>query len=214
MEDVANTIRIRLEHARQAYGFRIVQKSKSPFMWALFYVGLMPLWQPGFMTTYTTTIGATMWTPLPPEQFGENGVADLALLNHELKHIEDSRTILGPPWLSSIVYVVGYLFPQVLAPLSFLGLVWWPFWLFGLALLPWPAPFRVWVEVRGYEATLSTHLEEGEDEQSLRDRYRPFLLNQFTGWPYYRMALPWAWPNIWKKFELIFWEKAARRGRS
>lgn len=102
-----------------------------------------------FMTTYTTTIGETIYLPTyakdcPQEQLD-------AILAHEYIHVLDYKK-------EKLLFMLKYLFPQILFPLALLIL---PFsWVASLICavlfaLPLPAPWRTQYEIRGYKMTLA-----------------------------------------------------------
>lgn len=191
--DVAAAIASRmLWAANNIPGFVIIDKARSPLMKVLFYVSGMFLWNRRFMTDFTTTIGARMYTTQPIR-----GVNGLALLNHELVHMQDARRLTRP------VFFAAYLFPQVLA-LGAFGAFWNRWWLLALlALLPWPAPFRVWAERRGYAATFHTLLV-WEAPLRIADVLK-HMHKVFCGPSYYWMA--WRWEPL----RAFFWDKLVNR---
>lgn len=107
-------------------------------------------------------------------------------LAHEYVHCCDFRD-------RPFRYIFGYGFPQILAPLAFvglIGLIWTPWAWLSLALLltliPFPSPGRVRDEARGYAMTrLCYQLQFGKelDVEAFKD--------QFVGWSYYRMSWNW-----------------------
>jgi hypothetical protein len=153
--EVADLTRRQIAKARKEVGLRIVYKRDSKLMKILFEVSLMRLWNPEFMTRYTTTIGSTMYLSRPVTSFGTGMIADLVLLNHEVQHIRDSKRWGG------FVWGFLYLFPQSLAPLAFLGFIEPAFFAWALCVAPWPAPFRVWAEARAYGVSLATRKKMG-----------------------------------------------------
>ncbi len=149
---------------------KIRYKDQSSFMRFLGIV-LYPM-NRHFMTHYTSTIGNTVY--FPSEKYvQEDEVNALRVLAHELVHVLDSQD-KGKIWFS-----LGYLFPQILGVVGLAGFVEpWAF-LFFLALLPWPAPFRFHWEARAYTISwLSRYPRPAPVEVYFR---------YFTGWDYYRM---------------------------
>jgi hypothetical protein len=191
MTIVAQTRAI-LARAGDELGLRLVDKRNSKLMRTLYVVTLMRFWNPRFMTSYTTTIGRTMYIPKDPLSFGSEGIHDLALLNHELQHIKDSMT-QGRVW-----WAVLYLSPQIFS-LCALGGFWFrPALCFLFCLLPWPSPFRVWAESRGYAISLATYARAGFEVGALQyEGHR----SKFTGWAYYRMA--WRWTPVRENLERL-----------
>lgn len=181
--EVREEFKRRLEWAR-VKRIKLVEKRTSRFMKLIFVVSFMWIWNRRFMTDFTTTIGSTIYKPHLNTFKGTP--YDLALLNHEAKHVLDSRK-----WW--IFWGPLYLFPQCLALLAPLGLLWWPLWGFAIFLGPWPAPFRVWAETRGYGQTLATYDFVGIEAHS------EHLKENFVGWAYWKMA--WRWKPVKKKLE-------------
>lgn len=181
-----------LARAGDELGLRLVDKRSSKLMNVLYAVTLMRFWNPRFMTSYTTTIGRTMYIPKDPLAFGSEGIHDLALLNHELQHIKDSMAH-GRFWWS-----VFYLSPQIFS-LGALGAFWFrPALCCLVFLLPWPSPFRVWAESRGYAISLATYTRAGFEVGALQyEGHR----SKFTGWAYYRMA--WRWAPVRARLEKL-----------
>ena len=187
-EGIQEDIQRALRAAREEFGgFKVVRKRSSAFMWFLYGISGMWVWNRKFMTHYVTTISGTIYTPWG---LGEHAVSDLALISHETQHERDARQI-GPLWYPA------YLFPQCLALLALgaLGAFWTPWaWLSLIALLalgPWPAPFRVWAELRGYDESLRILLRH----RAINERVaKDWLHGVFCGWGYFRMA--WRWQPI------------------
>ena len=80
--------------------FRLVAKEQSKFMELLFKFTLMRLWCPRFLTSFTTTIGHTIY--MPTYLVGTNSGA--TVLRHERVHLRDSRGFFKSIW-----YVLTYL---------------------------------------------------------------------------------------------------------
>lgn len=161
--------------------FKLQAKNGSFFMWLIYIVSFMFLWNRRFMTGYITTIGTTVYVPGSVKNFGA-AHGDVVVLKHEIQHMLDSLEH------GVVLWSLKYLFPQVLAPLCLLGLAWWPLWFIALALLPWPAPWRVLAEVRGYAVTAYEWKKLGApDDVEWYNRFKKY----FTGWEYYKMA--WRW---------------------
>lgn len=129
--------------------FNIKFKDESRFMK---FIGILLFFNKNFMTNYITTIGNTIYFPTQKTIEDDLTLNKLKVLSHELRHIHDSS-----PWYKAIFYNIGYLFPQILAPfmLLFCIMYWWlGLSLFVIMLLPWPAPFRKMIEIRGYSIDL------------------------------------------------------------
>lgn len=102
---------------------------------------------PGFMTSFITTIGDTIYWP--SREFVQNNPQSVSeVFIHECTHIYDEKRV------GSVPFKLGYLFPQILA-LPMLLLLFVLTWkivlpLVILCLLPLPAPFRAYFERRAY----------------------------------------------------------------
>ncbi len=112
-------------------------------------IGYLLFFNKRFMTSYTTTIGSSIY--FSNQIFvRSHPIAATIILLHELVHIYDAKKI------SSFLFSLLYLSPQILAvlslPLYFL-IGWWSL-LFLLLLLPLPAFFRMHFERRAYIASL------------------------------------------------------------
>ena len=117
---------------------------------------------PEFLESYTTTIGSTIY--FPSEEFlSEQPETAKSVLAHEVVHLLDQKRLTKP------VFMLAYLFPQVLALGVFLfpWLDWWAlgFLVFGL---PIPSYTRLYFEARAYAISLHT----------LPNRIRKSALNQ------------------------------------
>lgn len=169
--------------------FEVKFKNESTFMKILSY---LLFFNKSFMTSFTTTIGSTVYFP-DENKFINNTNYSTIILSHEFVHAHDAKKVSKP------LFSIAYLFPQILAPfmLFFAFISWWlAIPLFLLFLSPIPAPFRMYFELRGYTMSMFMHnllLEEkGVDESgrletlnSLAERYN----KQFISFDYYLM-----WP--------------------
>jgi hypothetical protein len=166
--------------------FRVVNKA-DVWWWKLLYlVSFARWWQPTMLTRVWTTIGFTVYRPHDPDSIGELS-NDFVTLWHERQHMLDLLLLqrrVGR-FLGSLLWFGGYAFPQVLA-LGAVGAFWTPWaWLCLAALAPWPAPFRVWVEKRGYAATLYAWGLQG---MLIGDVAVISMVKRvFYGWTYYKM---------------------------
>jgi len=167
---------------REIPNFIILRKDQSRFHKIVAI--LFKFFCPNYLTHYTTTIYPRVYLPskllLP-----ENSNTRFRALAHEWVHLYDRRQE-GP------LFNFRYLFPQSLLLLFWsiaLCVVFWPiaFWVFiglGVAcLLPWPAPFRLSYELRGY--LMSWALDAWETKQvdwGVKDQ----IVTQLTGWAYYK----------------------------
>lgn len=127
---------------------QVKYKDQSSFMKIL---GALLFFNPGFMTSYATTIGSTIY--FPTANFVKlRPVSSTIVFLHELVHVHDEKKISKP------LFGFLYLFPQILAllclPLMFL--VTWKIMLplAFLFALPLPAFFRMQFERKAYLASL------------------------------------------------------------
>ncbi len=169
--------------------FEVKYKDKSTFMKILGYI---LFFNKAFMTSFTTTVGSTVYFPSEAglEKRGNGAMSTLA---HEYQHVKDADSVTG------VVFGFAYLIPQILAPLMLLfGFInWWlAIGLFVLFLAPIPAPLRMYYELRGYKMSLfMTNLfltENGvrEEDRLLALKEQAKRHNkQFTSFNYYLM-----WP--------------------
>jgi hypothetical protein len=156
-------------------------KDESAFMRLC---GKLAFFTPEFMSSITTTMGATVYFPSRAWVEEDYGRA-WRVLCHELVHVEDYRALGKNGWL----FGVGYAMPQGLAVLALLGIPfhsWW-FLLFLLLLAPLPAPWRKAAEMRGYAMTMAVRYWTfgGGIPKELKDH----IVQNFVGPKYYFM-----WP--------------------
>lgn len=161
------------EELQQIAPFKIRYKDES---WEMQLLNVLVLWFcPNFLTQFTTVIGNTIYFP-SRSYIRWNPDGAMRTLAHEFVHILDMDR------LSPGVFMMGYLFPQILA----LGVFTFPFtgyWalLFLLFLFPIPAPFRFYAEARGYAMDVLT---AGYGQ---KERIMDHAVAHFTGWNYYKM---------------------------
>ena len=168
-------------------GFSIKYKNTS---WFMKFLGIFVwLFNRRFMTDYVTTLKWTVY--FPSEEFiAKNPDVTTSILLHEFVHLWDRRQ-------KGTAFSLLYMLPQagsILLLLVLLAIGWFfPWWgnlilglLAILCLLPWPAPWRMRWEIRGYTMTLAYAYWVRHDNM---DDYDKFIKKQFTGWDYYRM-----WP--------------------
>ena len=163
-------------------GFKIKFKDESTLMKV---VGKVLFFNKSFMTSYTTTIGKTVYFP-SRVKFEKNPGAYFYTLAHEYVHVMD---YVAHP----VRFTLGYAFPQFLAAFSLLSLLafinpYFLLFLFALAFAaPIPAPYRTWAELRGYGMSLLVRSWDGwasEEVANMVNRYA----DAFTTSAYYFMC--------------------------
>lgn len=117
-------------------------------------LGTLMFFNPGFKTSFVTTIGETIYFP-SEEYITKSSAAEVFI--HECTHIYDEKKD------GSIKFKLGYLFPQILA-LPILLLLFVLTWkivvpLAIACLLPWPAPFRAASERHAYFVSMRVGYE-------------------------------------------------------
>lgn len=155
--------------------------------WFMRLLGTLLFFNKSFMTSYTTTIGSTVY--YPTESFVKvRPVSAAVILLHELVHIKDAHKISKP------LFGFLYLTPQVLTllciPLFFLS------WKIALPLMllcasPIPSYFRMYFEKRAYLTSLYAINALGArlNFSPMLKSQEQFFIDQFTGSGYYFM-----WP--------------------
>lgn len=137
----------RVRQLVKKYGATVRFKDESRWMRCL---GEVMFWSPRFSKHVTTVIGKSIWVP-SRKWLAEDDRRAWIVLAHELVHVTDAIKVSG------LVFSLAYLFPQCLALLAPLALIpgFEAFWWAILALMPFPAPFRAWIEYRGYGVQLA-----------------------------------------------------------
>jgi hypothetical protein len=160
-----------IELVRAEVPIRIRYKDESIFMRIIFF--FKKILNPRWLKQTTSTLGYTVYFPSRDFVAKHEDFA-LRVLAHETVHLLDSVR-LSPP-----IFLIAYLFPQILS----LGVFLFP-WLgygalfFLIFLLPLPAPFRYYFELRAFVITLLIHPSQDKPI----DLYIPY----FFGWNYYVM---------------------------
>jgi hypothetical protein len=160
-----------------------------------------------YMTQYTTTLYPIVWFPSRALYVNRPQVSFM-ILAHELVHLQDTKD--SPIW-----FRLGYVFPQALTLLAFLAAIpvaflagWWalvPVVTGILLLVPWPAPWRVATELRGYGMSLAlTQWRDGVVAQVALDS----MVSQFVGAGYYYMS----WSRASVEQRLLEYTKGAAEG--
>jgi hypothetical protein len=143
---------------------------------------------PKYMTGYVTTFYPSVYFP-SKSSYEKNPMNSLMVLAHERVHLLDS--IRYGVWFKA-----SYLLPQVLFAPLLLGSVvcllsslkWVSLLLLILglvALIPWPSPWRVNWEKRGYAMTLATNYWLFG---SIPDPLKQSTKSHFLDWSYYKMS--------------------------
>jgi len=172
---------------------KIKYKDSSNFMKLLGYI---LFFNKRFMTSYTTTIGSTIY--FPSEKFIKSRPnSAITIFLHELVHIYDAKRF------NKILYSLLYLFPITLLLVSI------PLFFFSweialvltiLSLCPLPAYFRMYFERRAYMVSLYAiqKLSEKMKFVPYLDKAKNSFVSEFKGPSYYFM---WIFPNISKQFD-------------
>jgi hypothetical protein len=158
--------------------------------WVLFF-------NPKYMTGYITTFYPSVYFP-SKDRYESNPTNSLQVLAHERVHLMDSvrygmwfkfsyllpQVLFVPLLLASIACLIGHLKLASLILLA-LGLV---------ALIPWPSPWRVNWEKRGYAMTLATNYWIfGSIPEPLKQSVR----GHFLDWSYFKMSRNQANIDAW-----------------
>lgn len=158
-------------------------------------IGKIMFFNKSFMTSFTTTLGSTIY--YPNSNFVKaRPISSSVILLHELVHIHDSNKFTVP--LFSLLYACPQVLVLLFFPLLFVS------WKIALCTLlfaaPIPAYFRMYFEKRAYFTSLYALSQLGKKlnfEPSL-DRQRADFVSQFKTSSYY-----WMWPfgNLDKQFD-------------
>lgn len=164
--------------------YKIRFKDESFFMKL---IGKILVFNPSFMTGYTTTIGHTIYFPKASYLKAHPVSAKVTVL-HELVHIKDYEK------LGALRFILMYLFPQVLALLAipaFFLLPWWVAILFLAFAAPIPAYGRMQLELKAYTFSVYTlfKLQQKNGYSINFEKQINSYTNQFLDSSYYFM-----WP--------------------
>lgn len=184
-----------VELCKQEFGVKLVYKKTSLFMR---FLALILFFNRGFLDSYYTTIGTTIYWLKPLSQLGDNPESDFRVLFHEVQHAHDYL-------VGKFSFVFLYLFPQILAILSLLAILaiflgnTWLVWLVCLLFLaPIPAPARMYFELRAYMCGIAYNFWKNGTKV---ETYPEHFLERFSGPDYYFM-----WPleeDLIKRFRII-----------
>ena len=173
-------------------GFKIRFKNESRWQKLL---GFLMFWNRGYMTDYISTFFPTVWWPSRPH-YSQDAWSTFKVLAHEWVHLLDGgkhRVWFGFSYISVQVWCVI----SVFALLSLWFGPWFLFFLAGLLFLaPWPSPWRVKWEVRGYTMGMAiNYWKHGSIKESTKD----WIVETLTGSGYYFPA--WSKLRLWKKLD-------------
>lgn len=183
-----------LTTAAQAFfpDLKIKYKDQSPFMKLL---GKLLFFNKSFMTSFTTTIGSTVY--FPSENFVKlRPISSEIVLLHELVHVSDAKK------LNKLLFGFLYLLPLTLIPLALLLFLF--SWKIALPLLllsaaPLPAYFRMHFEKRAYLVSLYCTQQLAVRKQFTinLEKSAAGYLDNFKDSSYYFM---WPFKNLDKEF--------------
>jgi hypothetical protein len=162
--------------------------------WFMKLLGTLLFFNKGFMTSFTTTIGSTIY--FPNETFIKaRPISAEVILLHELVHVKDGQKCTKP------LFSFLYLSPQILTLLCIpLFLISWKLAvpLMLLFAAPIPSFFRMLFERRAYMASLYVMAALGKkmNFDPKLDGQSKFFSQQFKGSFYYFM---WPFSGIDKK---------------
>ncbi len=138
--------------------FSVKQKTASKLMRAVGAL-LSKIGNPDFTNKFWTTIWSTSYRPATTDQGPAKG--EWKVMMHEGQHIVDNQTISRP--LFSLLYVLPQALCLLPVLLVLLGLSPWLLLAAPLFLAPLPAPFRAWLEYRGYCVSLAADYWSGKE---------------------------------------------------
>lgn len=164
--------------------FKIKFKNES---WLMKTIGFLMFFNKGFMKSFTTTLGNTIYFP-SKEFVSTRQTSSLVITMHEIVHMYDAKK------MNKFVFSALYASPQIFALFSI------PLFILGfnllallslLCLAPIPSYFRMRSEKRAYLASLYAmkKLNEKYNYNINLDIQSRFFLDQFKGANYYFM-----WP--------------------
>jgi len=164
--------------------------------WFMKLIGAILFFNKSFMTSFTTTIGSTVYFPTESSVKARPVSAAIVLL-HEFIHIYDAKKISKP--LFMFLYLTPQIFVLLCLPLFLIS------WKIALPLvilfsLPIPSYFRMFFEKRAYLTSLYA-----VNALAIRLNFKPLLAIQnenfiklFNNSSYYFM---WPFDNLRKDFD-------------
>lgn len=171
---------------------KIKYKDESLLMKTL---GKIMFFNKEFMTSYTTTIGSTIYYP-NRNFIKARPISSSVILLHELVHVSDAKKYTLP--LFSLLYACPQILTLLFFPLLFLS---WKIALVALLFAtPLPAYFRMKFEKRAYMTSLYALSELGKklNFDPALDRQREDFQTQFKTSSYYFM---WPFGDLNKQFD-------------
>jgi len=175
-------------------GFRVAWKSESCS--ERFLGLLLRPFNPDYMTKYISTFYPIVYFP-SKDLYGSCPNCTFTVLAHERVHLLDTKEY-------PFRFRFSYLMPQIFALPFFLGACTMTFFSLGVAVTlfvmgllflgPWPSPWRVYWEKRGYAMNMAvSYWILGTIPAGLISSIK----SQFLGWQYYRMS--------WSEKEIEHW---------
>lgn len=180
-----------------APGSSIKIKEDSKLMKIISY--LVYFFNPKFLDQYITTIGNTIYFPKRLLE-NKNPFRFLEIVVHESFHINQYKQY-------SILFMLGYLFPQslilfLLPLLLLLGCGWFTL-LSLLVLLPFPAYFRFKWELEAYRTSILFGRKIFKFDERTMDLIKAQIVSQLSGKFYY-----FCWPFKKHIYKLLNDERA------
>lgn len=169
-------------------------KDQSKFMK---FLSILLFFNKSFMTSYTTTVGSTIYFPSENSIKNRPTASSITLL-HELVHVNDAKKISKP--LFGFLYLTPQILVLLIIPLFFV-LPWWSVLLImALFLVPLPSFFRMHYEKRAYFSSLYAihNLSNKLHFKSFLSAQKAHFLEHFKNSSYYFM---WPFSNLDKEFD-------------
>lgn len=186
--------------ANEIQGFAMIPKSSSRLQR---FISKILFFNPKYMSHYTTTIYPRVYLADTLVEAEDN--QKFSVLAHEFVHLYDAQD-------NNIKFSALYLIPQILSLVGLLSIlaIWQPpfavFAIFFGFLLPLPAHYRKYYELRGYSMKMCMELWYNG---YIDPNTKRFIKSQFTSSAYYYM-----WPfQADLDLEIIHIEKSIRSGK-
>lgn len=188
--------KVEQEFTKQVPDFKVKFKDES---WLMKLIGKVLFFNKGFMNSFVTTLGSTVYFPTRSRLEKSTSNHHLVTLSHEYMHARDAQRM--NPILFGFLYGVPQIF-SLLALLLCFYKVWLGLLLFAIFLAPLPAYYRMKMERRGYATSLFALHELQKENNLSHEACRDILLfkakeynKHFTGSNYY-----WMWPFGTEKY--------------